>query len=144
MSPEMLRGKPADEQADLFAVGLVLYEIVVGKKLGNVAHGVTVMPSDLVPERSCRALDAVLVRALDPNPTSRFVSAEHFLDELTRLRRSFPALMLAQSSPRIDEIITVARPMVVPEQSGLKTWTLFLAAAVLSSLAAILLVSQLL
>lgn len=131
MSPEMRRGQPADEQADLFAAGLILYEMTVGARLSNLDEGVKELPSDLVPERSCAPLDAILRRALDPNPRHRFIGAEHFLDELIQLRRLYSGLMRAAKEPPV--ILTVARPVLIRVEPRVKPWMAFVAAAIVSA-----------
>ena len=83
MSPEQVRGWPADARSDLFALGAVLYEMVTGNR---AFHGATTVetlnnilnadlrpwsPNSAVPP----ALRGVIVRCLDKRPDRRFQSA---------------------------------------------------------------------
>ncbi|MCX6550169.1 MAG: protein kinase [Acidobacteria bacterium] len=91
MAPEQLLGQPSDHRADLFALGVLLYDMLTGfspfasAKPGDA--GVRVLqtspaaPSQLnadVPE----ALDAVVMRALAKNPDERYQNAAAIASDL--------------------------------------------------------------
>ena len=89
MAPEQLKGLPADERSDLFAVGALLFEALSGRRLfdGATAHErlVGVLTGEiprLEPQGAPRGIDAILERALARNPAERYPSASEFLAEL--------------------------------------------------------------
>jgi Tol biopolymer transport system component len=81
MSPEQVRGEPADHRADLFSFGVVLYEMLCGKRAFAGASSVEVMnailkddPPDL-PASVPPALGRIVRRCLEKEPARRFQSA---------------------------------------------------------------------
>ena len=81
MSPEQVRGEPADHRADLFTFGVVLYEMLCGKRAFAGASSVEVMnailkddPPDL-PASVPPALHRIVRRCLEKEPARRFQSA---------------------------------------------------------------------
>jgi serine/threonine protein kinase len=81
MAPEQRRdAHRVDRRADLFSVGVVLYEMLVGE----VPAGSFAMPSRRV-QGLPRAFDGYLSRALDPDPALRFADA-------LEMRRALPEL----------------------------------------------------
>ncbi|WP_438021462.1 serine/threonine-protein kinase [Sorangium sp. So ce315] len=95
-SPEQARCQPVDARADVYAVGLLMYTLVVGH--GPFAHvedalGVLrahVMetpapPSRYAAQRIPAALDRAVLKALAKRPEERFQSAEAFGEELGRI-----------------------------------------------------------
>ncbi|MBL8289965.1 MAG: serine/threonine protein kinase [Rubrivivax sp.] len=93
MSPEQLRGLPADGRADLWAAGVMLSEMLVGRNpfagataLEVTRNALTVEPppvSALVPGLP-PSLDAVLARSLAKDRDLRFHEAADFAAELVR------------------------------------------------------------
>jgi len=91
IAPERLRGEPHDARADVYAVGVILYEMLSGLRpfLGAspqeiMTNALTRPPRPLraiVPEVS-PALDALIRRALAKDPTKRFADAEDMLSAL--------------------------------------------------------------
>jgi serine/threonine-protein kinase len=91
MAPEQHSGYPLDCRADLFSVGVMLWEMLTGEILLSEPHGRErnrrVMagnappPSELRPEVPA-ALDAVVLRCLQPNAELRHPSAAALADDL--------------------------------------------------------------
>ena len=97
MSPEQCAGDPVDARADLYAVGLALYELTTGRgpfdDLRGNDHAMRfahcrrrpVAPSALVPGLVPAALDAVIQRALAKSPVDRFQTAAEMAAALRRV-----------------------------------------------------------
>src|SRR5512136_3109628 len=91
MAPEQLEGKEADVQADLWALGCVLYEMATGKRAFEgasqaslIAAIMTTEPqplSDLQP-LAPPALERVVARCLEKDPDERFQSARDLAFDL--------------------------------------------------------------
>jgi serine/threonine protein kinase len=91
MSPEQVVGRPVDARSDLFAVGVVLAELLTGRRLFTAANDLDVLlkvrdarldrldkyGADLAP-----ALDRIVRRALKKNPAERHQSASELHDDL--------------------------------------------------------------
>ena len=87
MSPEQLRGDRINATSDIYALGLIAYEMVTGRrpfKPDTVAQlsdmqreGVRVKPSDLRPRLPVQA-EAAILRALSFDPTARHQTAVDF------------------------------------------------------------------
>ena len=94
MSPEQMRGDPADGRADLWAAGVMLYEMLVGRspfaarssfEVIQGAIGMDPAPvSSLVPGLPT-SIDAVLRRALARRHEDRFQAAGDFARELMKV-----------------------------------------------------------
>jgi serine/threonine protein kinase len=88
MAPEQLQGYPASTASDIYALGLVAYETVTGVhphaeinlalQISAILNRVPVEPSLLNPEVP-KALDTMIMRALDKDPQKRYASANEFL-----------------------------------------------------------------
>lgn len=75
MAPEQLSlGAPLSERTDLYALGLVLYELVVGSRPRRSATGTFPAPSALVPDVSPQ-LERIILQALAIDPADRPASA---------------------------------------------------------------------
>ncbi len=97
MSPEQASGRPVDARADLYAVGLLLYEMITGRgpfatrdpDLAMAAHvnEAPLPPSALSAEPVPAELDAIVLRALEKDPADRFQTAEQMSAALAGLAR---------------------------------------------------------
>jgi len=80
MSPEQAWGKPIDHRSDVFALGIVLYELITDQRpflgssdmsvLERVRRGAVAPPSSLHPEIPAR-LEKVIMKALEKEPADR-------------------------------------------------------------------------
>ena len=95
LSPEQAQGRPVDERADLYAIGIVLYELLTGQVPFDADSPVTVAlkqvsempvpPAELVPAIP-PAIDAVVLHALEKDPDRRWQNADEFIAALETAR----------------------------------------------------------
>jgi serine/threonine protein kinase len=112
MSPEQVRGKPADHHADIFAFGAILYEMLTGKRAFQKPTSAETMSAVLnedppaisqITPNLPPALQRVVHRCLEKNPEQRFQSASDLafaLDALSDLGSSSASGRAQLGSPR--------------------------------------------
>jgi signal transduction histidine kinase len=91
LAPEVIAGAPADVHSDLYAVGAVLYELLVGSPpfAGDDPMSILsqILGTPLTPPRARRLsvpseIDEVVVRLLAKEPSERYTCAEEVLAAL--------------------------------------------------------------
>jgi hypothetical protein len=90
MAPEQLRGEPVDARADIWAAGVVLYQLLTGEKpfdggYSALMHRVLTTeppPPSQLAVSAPRAFDAVVARALAKRPDDRFPNAAAFAEAI--------------------------------------------------------------
>jgi serine/threonine protein kinase len=110
MAPEQARGEALDGRTDLYAAGIILWELLTGRQLFATATRVPgddpqddllervrhpqIVPPSQKASRVPRELDIILMKALAAKPEDRFQSGEEFRTEL--------AAFLAKNAPAMD------------------------------------------
>ena len=87
MSPEQIHGKEIDARSDVFSVGIILYEMVAGKKAfaGDSVVAITyaIMNSEPVQPQGCPyGLWKVIKTALEKTPSQRYADAGQMSEAL--------------------------------------------------------------
>src|SRR5579863_10439946 len=91
MSPEQARAEKIDLRSDLFTVGLILYELIVGKMPGRKKglsemlgeRGAKQMPSPIVADPQVpRALNDIITRCIQLKPADRYESIDALIADL--------------------------------------------------------------
>ncbi|HXZ18490.1 MAG TPA: serine/threonine-protein kinase, partial [Candidatus Acidoferrales bacterium] len=95
MAPEQVSGEPADPRSDLYAAGIILYEMATGQRMFirdsepvRLVHAILYEkakpPSTLNPHVSS-GLENIILKCLEKNPEHRYQTARELLADLRRL-----------------------------------------------------------
>ncbi len=113
MAPEQLRGAAVDARTDLYAAGLIAYEVFTGVParpagLGGLAELIEARtrlptpPSEVRPGLP-RMLDAPVLKALEPDPVARFSSAFEMWEALLAAAGTAPdRVRLAEAAREVS------------------------------------------
>ncbi|HXU29675.1 MAG TPA: serine/threonine-protein kinase [Thermoanaerobaculia bacterium] len=89
-SPEQLRGEPVERASDLYSLGVVLYELLAGRRPYKLDHAGPEALDRAIREQEPEPtglggdLDAILAQALRKEPGGRYASAADFAVDLKR------------------------------------------------------------
>jgi serine/threonine-protein kinase len=105
MSPEQARGKAIDRRSDLFALGIVLFELTTSRRLFRGETDIETLklvissrvppPTSLDP-RYPPELEGIVMRALERNPQARYQTAAELEGDLRQYLKS-KRIVVAQS-----------------------------------------------
>ncbi len=97
ISPEQAKGEPTDEKADIYSIGVLLYEMLTGKLPFEADSAVSValmqVNKNAVPPRKINpnipiGFEQITMKAMQKNPRDRYCSAAEFLMDVEDLRRN--------------------------------------------------------
>ncbi|MBY0507000.1 MAG: serine/threonine-protein kinase [Bryobacteraceae bacterium] len=122
MAPEQARGKAVDKRADIWAFGVVVYELLTGKRL---FEGETV--SDILAQTLTKEIDFTLV----PMPAQKLLRRCQDRDPRTRLRDIGDARLLLEPEPAATApprrrptlwMAATAAALLIAAATGIQLW----------------------
>jgi eukaryotic-like serine/threonine-protein kinase len=118
MAPEQILGEPIDRRADVFSLGVLLFELTTRTRLYSAHSNITAMKQIIdgtIPDPAERRpgyppeLAQVLRRALARHPGERYPTARAFADDLDRVARE---LRWSLSRAAVADVVAVVRQRV--------------------------------
>jgi serine/threonine-protein kinase len=95
LSPEQVQGDIVDQRSDIYALGVLLYTLLIGE---TPPAGVVVSPRAKRPDLPA-AVEKVIFKAMAQNPEARFQSAREFQTALTGALRPIVPAQAAVAQP---------------------------------------------
>jgi predicted ATPase/tRNA A-37 threonylcarbamoyl transferase component Bud32 len=130
MSPERLRAEAADPSADIWSLGVVLYEVIAGRRpfAGTTTTSLiaSILEHEPPPLRSFAleippALERVIHRILLKTHEQRCQTAQELLDELKRLRQELEFAARSQPHERVSFETAPAAPAAAQQRASRRT-----------------------
>jgi serine/threonine protein kinase/tetratricopeptide (TPR) repeat protein len=117
MSPEQAQGEDVDQKTDIWALGVLLYEMVTGKRpfrgdnesavfysiLKRMPEPVSSLNKDVIPD-----LDQVINKSLAKDPRRRYESAEEMIADLESIKAGIAPVRAAAAGAATPEVNSVA------------------------------------
>jgi serine/threonine-protein kinase len=125
MSPEQARGAKLDHRSDLYAVGVILYQLVTGmlpfdsdSAVGFATKHLTEIPPPPTKRRPdarvSPAMERLIMKALSKNPDERPQTAEQFRAELLAIEKERRAAVGRRSGPHSASSLAPVPRKVTP------------------------------
>lgn len=132
ISPEQARGEITDEKADIYSVGVMLYEMLTGRLPFEADNAVSVaimqlqsepkLPREINPSIP-EGLEEITIKAMQKDPSKRYQTAAEMLYDIDEFKRNpsihFEYKYFVDETPtRFVEAITKVKGETPPEETG--------------------------
>lgn len=128
MSPEQARGEEAGPKSDVYALGVLFFEMVCGQLPFKSPDRETLLemqrnappprPRQFRADLDPRA-EAIILRLLEKDPRKRFMDAHHVQEELKALQRSLPS---QGWDAAVNDAAPSPPPPPPPQSAGVTEW----------------------
>src|SRR6188508_772612 len=124
MSPEQARGEEAGPQSDLYALGVLFFEMLTGQLPFRAGDRETLLemqrtapaPRPTGVKKDCHPVaERIVLRLLEKDPRKRYRDGHHLLEELKALQRSLPSASWEKEGA--GEAPPTAAPLPPPPRS---------------------------
>jgi serine/threonine protein kinase len=117
MSPEQVRGDPIDKRSDIYALGIIMYELVTGQWLFRrtqltevitaVSLGKIPPPSNIAPDIP-KEMERIIMKALSVDPANRYANARDMLLDIEQFQAQ------SQWTASSREIVSLMQQILPP------------------------------
>lgn len=127
MAPEQIRGRRMTQASDLFALGIVFYEMFSGRQpfpagspLGYLQSNLqaSARPLAMVDTAVPVAVSQVVERMLQKDPAQRYRRTEHLVDDLERAETLLEGTAPVSAPPGADSVFAASLEPVSAQSSG--------------------------
>lgn len=149
MSPEQGMGEKVDHRSDIYSLGIILYEMLTGQiphqgetPIATVMKRITdpLPPPGSIKPAIPKAVEAVLLKALDPEPSRRFASAGELaraLKEAIEKPQPTPSMPPSKPAAKSVDVAMPPKETLTAKRSALE-WSAFFALGAISLCSAML------
>ena len=131
MSPEQARGEQAGPQSDLYALGVLFFEMLTGQLPFKASDRETLLemqrtavaPRPSGVKKDCSPVaEKIVLRLLEKDPRKRYRDGHHLLEELKALQRSLPSTSWEEKAAAPEQQQAAPPPPPAPRSPGVAEW----------------------
>ena len=133
MAPEQVQGKKVDGRADLFSLGIILYEMISGKKpfegdnIATLFHSILSTepePITEIPEHIKQEVNNILFKVLEKKPENRYQTGKELASDLARILEKKEKTIHVESEKEAEAVESIpgkrkSRAKFIPFVAGL-------------------------
>ena len=131
MSPEQARGEQAGPQSDLYALGILFFEMLTGQLPFRSSDRDTLLemqrtapaPKPSTLRKDCHPVaERIIMRLLEKDPRRRYRDGHHLLEELKALQRSLPSQAWDKEGGGDPAPVSPLYPPPPPRSANVTEW----------------------
>ena len=129
MAPEQARALPVDQRADLYAFGLILYDLLLGRvraaRTNSAFDELNLRMTEAPPPARTKdasipeALDRIVTRCIQPDPEARYATTAELVAEIDKLDENGKPIPMVR---RLTRRLTLTSGLGVLALLGLTWW----------------------